>query len=138
MPNLHQLKSELLNDRKITVNEVAKIGVQIQRDGRLDLEDIKFMIDLLTEADEVCPEFDEILFLALRGVLLADGKITLDEQFQLLRMLYSDGSVRESEKQFLRELRDSVTETTPEFEQLCETALACPTTDWEVGGRTAN
>lgn len=66
--------------------------------------------------------------------MLSDGKIGLDEQFQLLKMLYSDGEVRQSEKDFLMELYREAEDVTPEFTQLCESALNCPATDWLVGG----
>ena len=135
MANLYKLQSELLKDDKITSDEVDKIKAHIQQDGQLDYEDIKFLIPLVAEAKHVCREFDALFFPAMRQVLLADGKIGLDEQFQLLRMLYSDGKVRECEKRFLRDLYNSADEVTPEFTQLCETALECPVTDWAVGGR---
>ena len=135
MANLYKLRSELLSDDKITFDEVNKIKAYIQQDGQLDYDDITFLVKLVADAKEVCPEFDVLFFPAMRRVLLADGKIGMDEQYQLLRMLYADGKVRESEKRFLQDLYNSVDEVTPEFEQLCETAMACPVSDWDVGGR---
>jgi len=61
-------------------------------------------------------------------VILADSRIGLDEQYYLLKMLYSDGHVRECEKQFLRELRREAQGITPEFEALCEEAFPRPAT----------
>jgi len=49
-------------------------------------------------------------------------------------MLYSDGHVRECEKQFLRELRREAKEITPEFEALCEEAFRAPATNWSEAG----
>jgi len=93
------------------------------------------LVGLLSEAHEVCPAFDELFFPALKEVILEDGRIGQDEQFYLLKMLYSDGHVRENEKQFLLELRDAAQEVTPEFEALCEEAFAAHPTNWDVGGR---
>lgn len=135
MPNLRRFQSELLNDGRITFDEVNKIKAHIESDGQLDHEDVKFLVELTSNAESVCPEFDNLFFPLLRAVLLEDGKIGLDEQYQLLRMLYADGHVREAEKRFIRDLYDSVDERTPEFEELCETALASPAKDWCVGGR---
>ena len=135
MPSLNQLRSELLTDRKITDAEVEVIRNHIHRDGRLDLEDVKFLVGLLSEAGEVCPAFDELFFPALKEAVLEDGRIGQDEQFYLLKMLYSDGHVRPSEKQFLLELREEAQEVTPEFEALCDVALAAHPTNWDVGGR---
>ena len=132
MANLYQLQGELLNDGSITPNEVERIKSHVASDGKLDFDDVKFLVGLQAEAKSVCPEFDEIFFMALREELLRDGKITLDEQFQLLKMLYSDGEVRECEKTFLMELYRDCEEVTPEFTELCETALNCPAKDWKI------
>ncbi|MEO1523815.1 MAG: hypothetical protein AAFX06_00180 [Planctomycetota bacterium] len=135
MPNLRTLQAELLNDNRITFDEVNKIKAHIESDGQLDHEDVKFLVELMSNAESVCPEFDRLFFPALRAVLLEDGKIGLDEQYQLLRMLYADGHVRDSEKQFIQDLYHSVDERTPEFEELCETAMGSPAKDWCTGGR---
>jgi hypothetical protein len=96
---------------------------------------MKVLVELLGEADKVCPEFDELFFPALRNIVLQDGRIGDDEQFYLLKMLYSDGHIRESEKRFLTELLRDAREVTSEFKALCETALSAHPTNWEVGGR---
>ena len=136
MPNLAELKSQLLDDDKITDREVEIIKGHIERDGKLDLDDVKFLVQLLSEAKEVCPTFDELFFSTLRAVILEDGRITQDEQFYLLKMLYSEGQLRDSEREFLVDLRSELKETTPEFEQLCEVAQLAPVTDWCVGGKS--
>ena len=77
------------------------------------MEDVKFLVELLSDAKEVCPAFDELFFPVLKEVILEDGRIGNDEQFYLLKMLYSDGHIRPSEKQFLAELAE-------EAEEMCE------------------
>ena len=135
MSRLHQLRAELLKDGKITEDEVEVIREHIQEDGQLDLDDVKFLVELLSDARDVCPAFDELFFPVLKEVILEEGRIAPDEQFYLLKMLYSDGHVRESEKQLLLELRDEAKEVTPEFEALCREAMAAHPTNWNVGGR---
>ena len=135
MGSLHQLRSELLRDGKITDDEVQVIRDYIHRDGKLDLDDVKFLVGLLSDAREVCPAFDELFFPALKEVLLADGQIGTDEQFFLLKMLYSDGHIRDSEKRFLFELLQEANRITPEFEALCAEALKAHPTEWNVGGQ---
>lgn len=134
MTKLYELQSQLLRDKKITNDEVGIIREYICEDNKLDMDDVRFLIELLSEADEVCPEFDELFFPVLKGVILQDGRIDTSEQFYLLKMLYSDGHVRDSEKRFLEELREEADELTPEFESLCATALTAAATDWDVGG----
>lgn len=135
MSQLPTVLQQCLYDRKITVNEVATIRRQAERDGKLDLEDVKFLVTLLTEANEVCPEFDEMFFPLLKQALLEDGRIGQDEQFYLLKMLYADGAVRECEKQFLQELRAEADGVSPQFDQLCETALSAAGENWDLGGK---
>ena len=134
MSRLRELQSTVLEDRRITRDEVDFIRDYIRHDGRLDLEDVKVLVELLSLAKEVCVEFDELFFPALKEVVLTDGHIGCDEQFYLLKMLYSDGHVRDSEREFLAELRREVTETTPEFDSLCETAARAKSKNWDVGG----
>ncbi len=135
MANLYRLQSELLKDHTITNDEVAIIRNHIEEDGQLDLDDVKFLVSLLSDAQEVCSEFDDLFFPVLKNVVLADGRISMDEQFYLLKMLYSDGHVRDCERDFLFELRDELAETTPEFEALCEQVLTVPSRGWSVGGQ---
>jgi hypothetical protein len=135
MGRLYQLRSQLLQNGKITDQDVAVIRNYLQGKAAPDIEDVRFLVELLGDAREVSPSYDELFFPILKEVLLADGRIGLDEQFYLLKMLYSDGHVRESEKQFLQELRREAKETTPEFEALCKEALSAHPTNWSVGGR---
>ena len=72
----------------------------------------------------------------MRSILLEDGEIGMDEQYQLLRMLYSDGVVRVCEKEFLKDLYKSVDRITPEFRELCDTTLNAPARNWSLGGKT--
>jgi hypothetical protein len=135
MGQLHELRSKLLRDRRITDDEVEIIRDYIHQDGKLDLDDVKFLVELLSDADEVSPEFDRLFFPVLKEVILRDGKIGQDEQFYLLKMLYSDGRVRESERQFLSELKREADELSPQFEALYEEAFQAHETNWNLGGR---
>jgi uncharacterized tellurite resistance protein B-like protein len=135
MGRLHELKTELLKDGKITDQEVAALRRYLGDQGSLDMGDVKFLVELLADAREVSPAFDDLFFPALKNVILADGRIGLDEQFYLLKMLYSDGNVRECERQFLRDLCREAKEITPELEPLCDEAFRAPATNWSVGGR---
>jgi len=134
MSRLRDLRSVVLQDGKISPDEVDFIRDYIRQDGRLDLDDVKVLVELLTQATEVCPEFDAVFFPALKHVVLEDGRIGCDEQFYLLKMLYGDGHIRDCEKKFLAELRREVAETTPEFEALCETAFHAAPKNWDLGG----
>ncbi len=134
MANLFHIHAQLLADNRITPDEVELIRQCIEEDGKLDLDDVKFLVGLLSSAEEVCPAFDDLFFPVLKEVLLADGKISMAEQFYLLKMLYSDGHVRDRERDFLFELRGELTEISPEFEALCDQIMTVPARGWNVGG----
>jgi hypothetical protein len=132
MPRLSEQFDGLVKDRKITANEVEIIRQHTAADGRLDLEDMKFLVELLAGAKEVCPEFDALFFPALKQIVLEDGHISQGEQFYLLKMLYSDGEVRDSERQFLQELCDEAGEVPPEFTALVQVAMQAESTNWSL------
>ena len=119
MANIYRLREQLLRDQRITEDEVAVIREFIERDGKLDLDDVRFLVDLLSDAREVCSAFDDLFFPVLREVILADGRVGLDEHFYLLKMLYSNGQIRQRERQFLSELRAAVEQASPELDALC-------------------
>ena len=107
MAGLHQLIAEIHEDGKITDAEVDVIREQVYRDGKLDLEDVQFLVNLLSGIAKSAPSLTSCS--VLKEAILADGEIDRGEQFYLLKMLYSDGHVRDSEKQFLKELRRKAT-----------------------------
>lgn len=135
MANLAELKNELLTDGCITDREVALIQAQVEKNGQLDLDDVRFLVQLLSEAKEVCPSFDRYFFTTLKTIFLADGQIGQDEQYYLLKMLYADGILRDNERKFLEELRQELVTASPEFEAMCETAALASSTDWQLGGK---
>ena len=132
--NLFEIREQLLSDGKITANEVEIIKDHMAANGTLDIQDARLLIDLMKEANEVCADFDEMFFPCLKQIILQDGQVGLDEQFELLRLLYSDGVVRDCERRFLTDLYQSADHVTPEFKQLCETALNCDDENWSLGG----
>lgn len=123
MAKIDEVRRRVLKDRCIRPDDVALIRACVNADGKLDLADVKLLVELLCEATDVCPEFDKLFFPVLRDVLLADGQILADEQYYLLKMLYFNDRVRECEREFLRQIKQEV-EPSPAFEQLCETAFA--------------
>jgi hypothetical protein len=129
MARLHQVLQQSLEDRRITDDEVAAIRDYIHEDGRLDLEDVKLLVQLLCDAKEVSPRFDEVFFPVLKEVILQNRRIDQSEVFYLLKMLYSNRDIRERELDFLRELRDEAVEVPAEFDELLEMASAAPARD---------
>ena len=135
MSTAAELTNTLLADGKVDGRELELIREELCRDGRLDLDDVRLLVGLYCESRERTPAFEDFFFEVLEKVLLADCEISLAEQFYLLKMLYSDRRVTERERQFLHALRRKVHRASPEFEALCDEALAAPATGWDVGGR---
>ena len=94
MSNLFRLHGELLNDNRITDDEVATIRNYMEERRPVGLNDVKFLVGLVSSAREVCSAFDDIFLPILKKVLLADGEIGWDEQYYLLKMLYSKAGAR--------------------------------------------
>jgi hypothetical protein len=126
MSQLRALKSQILvegEDLNIDDSDVARIRDCLPADGVLSHDDLMVLSEMRTEARVVCPAFDQLFFPAFKAYLLADGKITLPEQFLLLRMLYGGGGIDEAERRFLRELRQEAREVSPDFERLYAQAM---------------
>ena len=135
MPRYFELLSTTLANQKIDDDEVGTIRDQIYRDGQLDLDDVRLLIELYCEAREYPAAFETLFFDILKKVFLADGEVTPDEQYHLLKMLYSDRVIRSRELEFLRELKRESKHASPEFDALCQNAFEAQPTNWSVGGR---
>ena len=138
MDRLHQLLDHVLQDKRITRDEVQIINEFISADGKLDLADVRFLVELLVGAKEVCAEFDEMFFPVLKNVFMKDGRIDPSEQFYLLKTLYGDGVIRPVELKFLMELRREAVEVTAEFDELCRIARDAHPTQWSLDGDEAD
>ena len=134
MSSFHQFVSTVLADKKIDSSEVPPIRDYLYQDGRLDLDDVKLLVELYCGAREYCPAFEDLFFSVLEEVILADGQIQPSEQFYLLKMVYSDRVIHDREREFLLKLRASATGISPDFEALCDTVLTAPATNWNLGG----
>ena len=130
-----ELLAEVLSDHMVDEYDVALIRRVLAENGRLDLDDVKLLVEIYCQAWQSCPAFDDLFFDVLESVLLGDGEIQPSEQFYLLKMLYSDRVIREREKNFLLELKRRVKHSSPEFEAICSEAFRANPTQWDVGGR---
>lgn len=135
MSRFNEFVSATLADKRIEDSEVPLIREHLYQDGRLDLDDVKLLVELYCGATWYCPAFEDLFFSVLKEVFLADGEIQPSEQFYLLKMLYSDREIRDREKEFLLSLREAADRTTPEFDALCDEALQAHPTAWSAGGR---
>jgi hypothetical protein len=123
---LRDLKNQILQegaDLQIDEADWARIRELLPQDGSPSPDDLRILLEMRTEARSVCPAFDAYFFPMFKASLLADGKVSPMEQFQLLSMLYGGGGIDESERRFLKEMRRDLKEVSPEFETLYQQAM---------------
>jgi hypothetical protein len=135
MSQFYQLLSRIQADRGITEEEIQPIRQHLQADSKLDLDDVKLLVELYCNAESRCQAFDALFFDVLEKVFLTDGQISPSEEFYLLKMLYSDREIHEPEREFLRRLRKQSKTQSSSFEALFDTAMNAPAKNWSVGGR---
>jgi hypothetical protein len=126
MSTLRDIQSRVLTEGRdgcIDDSDLALIRQHLPASGPLSTDDLMVLAELRTQARSVCPAFDQQFFPAFKAFLLADGRISSHEQFLLLRMLYGGGGIDEAERRFLKELRQELKETSPEFEALYRQAM---------------
>ncbi|MEX2187807.1 MAG: hypothetical protein WD875_13465 [Pirellulales bacterium] len=135
MNRLGELLTTILADKAIGSDELDMIGEAVVEDGKLDLDDVKLLVELYCAARDRDPAFDNVFFDTLEHVMLEDGEISPTEQFYLLKMIYSDHEILPREREFLTRIRAALKEPNEDFEKLYETAMAADSTNWSVGGR---
>ncbi len=135
MSRLNDFIATTLADRQITDDELPQIRERLYADGELSQDDVKLLVELYCGCEEPSAKFSKLLFAVLEEVLLADDEISPSEQYYLLKLLYSDRVVRDSERKFLKKLKGKLSRKLPEFEALYETAMNSPDRNWNVGGR---
>ena len=84
---------------------------------------VRVLAEIRAEAWSVCPEFDAYFFPAFKAYLLADGRITPSERFEVLRVVYGGGRIDDAERRFLDELWEALPKPCPEFAAFYQQAL---------------
>ena len=122
MASLDDLKKKILEDGVIDAGEVKTLKEEIYADGVVDMDEVKMLASLRNEAKEVCDEFEQFFFEALKKNVLADGKIDAEEVRWLKDVIMADAKVDENEKKFLNQLKSEATSTCPEFDAFLKQA----------------
>ena len=119
---------------------VKKLGAKLKalkrellEDDKLDLEEIRFLMELRTLAGKrakakkatVDPAFDETFFKLLYDQLMADGKVDRAAAGWLREVMFHDGKIDKNEKAFLQKLKKAAkNQTSPEFDELYEECMS--------------
>jgi hypothetical protein len=124
MPDWRQVAKALaLANGHIDERITFVLRCELFGDGKLDRSELEFLLDLRRSAPSADRCFHQLLFQALKPVILADGVVTDKEAEWLRRFIFADGRVWEDEKQFLRDLKAGAQSVSPEFEALCRECL---------------
>jgi hypothetical protein len=124
MTDLQKLKATILADGVIEDHEVKIIRQGLYADGKIDKDEVEFLVALRNEAQRVCPAFEEFFFEAVKQHVLTDGFIDAEEADWLRRLLYADDQIGERERKFVWELRQEAERVSPEFQQLYDECMA--------------
>lgn len=139
MSQLGEFLASIQANGQISDDEVSQIRERLDADGQLNLDDVKLLVTLYCGTSRRAPAFDTLFFTVLENVLLSDGQIAPSEEYYLLKMLYSDRTIHEPERDFLRRLRKQLPARTAGFDHLFDEAMSAPATTFSVSasGRPA-
>ena len=121
--------TEWMTDGNITAEDVGRIRRQVESDGQLNFDDVKFLVQLVVEAEETCDQFEALFYPMIRRVVLQDGVISDEEQAELVKLIAGSGRVSAADKQLLKDLQIETTKLTPRFNRLCAAVFAEPTVE---------
>ena len=119
----------ILADGVIDDNEVKILRKELYADGKIDREEVDFLIELRNKAQKkaaggtLSDAFERFFFKAVQDNVMEDGKIDAEEARWLRQMLYADRKIDENEKKFLTKIKKAATSTSPEFDRLYAQAM---------------
>jgi hypothetical protein len=119
----------LLADGVIDETEVKVLRKELWADGKIDREEVDFLIELRNAAQKKAkkeplnPAFEKLFFKAIEENVLQDGNIDDKEARWLREMLFADKKIDDNEKKFLGRLKKAAQKTSPAFEQLYEECM---------------
>ena len=122
----------LLADGVIDETEVKVLRKELWADGKIDREEVEFLIDLRNLAQKKAKAkkkklksaFEKLFFKAVEENVLADGTVDDEEARWLRAMLFADKKIDANEKKFLARLKKGAKSTSPAFDKLYEECMA--------------
>jgi len=124
--------SAFLADGVIDDTEVKILKKELWADGKIDRDEVDFLIDLRNLAqkkakalkEELHPSFEKLFFKAIEENVLEDGRIDDAEAKWLRKMLFADGKIDDNEKKFLGRIKKAATRgTSAAFDKLYEECM---------------
>ena len=122
--------SAFLADGVIDDTEVKILKKELWADGKIDKDEVEFLIDLRNLAQKKAkkkglkPKFEKLFFKAIEENVMADGTIDDEEARWLREMLFADKKIDSNEKKFLSRLKKAAKSTSPAFDKLYKECMA--------------
>ena len=121
-----------LADGVIDDTEVKILKKELWADGKIDKDEVEFLIDLRNLAQKKAKakkkklkgSFEKLFFKAVEQNVMADGTIDAEEARWLRAMLFADKKIDANEKKFLVRLKKAAKSTSPAFERLYAECMA--------------
>jgi uncharacterized tellurite resistance protein B-like protein len=120
----------LLADGVIDDAEVKILRKELWADGKIDKEEVDFLIELRNAAQkkakrgELRPAFENLFFKAIEENVMADGVIDAKEAAWLRKMLFADGKIDAREKKFLQRIKKAAKKVSPAFQALYDECMS--------------
>jgi hypothetical protein len=115
-------KRLLLNDGRIDAVETVMIRRAVLEDGTVDKEEVEFLLDLRRDATFTHPDFNRLLYGALKRAILRDGAIDAAEVEWLRKLIFANLLAGPQELAFLEDLRREARHVHPDFYKLLSDA----------------
>lgn len=121
-----------LADGKVDDNEIKVLRKELWKDGKITVDEIKFLVELRNAAqkkararkESLSPKFEALFFKAVEENLLRDGKVSASEARWLRELLFADGKIDAGEARFMQKVKKTAKSTSPEFNTLYDECMA--------------
>jgi hypothetical protein len=115
-----------LSDGVIDDSEVKVLKQELFNGGKIDKQDVNFLIELRGTAQKrakskgvtVNPAFEKLFFQAVEANAITKGKIDTPEARWLRSVLFADKRIDANKKRFLNKLKKTAKKTSPAFDKL--------------------
>jgi hypothetical protein len=123
---LQEIEQRVLARGWLDERDLEDLRRVLHDDWKVSRAEADFLVALRKRARARPPGFDELFYRAIKGVLLANGRIGAAETAWLRQVLLEDRKIDDQERRFLRQLRAEAREASPEFEELFKEAMRQP------------
>ena len=116
--NLQEIKQAVLAKGRIDGAELEALRRQVYAKDKIERQEADYLVELHKRVQHMTPAFEQFFYQAIKGHILAHGRIDAEEAAWLRQMLFADGKIKDEERKFLNELKGEAKKVSPEFDTL--------------------